>query len=103
MSIRNKPRDAAVFGIDIGKTVFHVLGLDAAHAPIQKATFRQEMLLQFFERASPVIVGMEVCPSCQWLARKLPAMGRKVRIVPAQLVKPFVKSNSDLPRLRLRC
>lgn len=40
MSIRNKPRDAAVFGIDIGKTVFHVVGLDAAHAPIQKATFR---------------------------------------------------------------
>jgi len=26
MSIRNKPRDAAVFGIDIGKAVFHVVG-----------------------------------------------------------------------------
>lgn len=55
MSIRNKPRDAAVFGIDIGKTVFHVVGLDASHAPIQKATFRRETLLQFFERASPVL------------------------------------------------
>lgn len=57
MTIRNKPRDAAVFGIDIGKTVFHVVGLDATGAPIQKATFRRETLLQFFERASPVLVG----------------------------------------------
>ena len=23
MSIRNKPRDAAIFGVDIGKTLFH--------------------------------------------------------------------------------
>lgn len=95
MSIRNKPRDAAVFGIDIGKTVFHVVGLDAAHAPIQKATFRRETLLQFFERASPVLVGMEACPGSQWLARKLQKMGHTVRIVPAQFVKPFVKSNKN--------
>ncbi|GGN62295.1 IS110 family transposase [Novosphingobium mangrovi (ex Huang et al. 2023)] len=95
MSIRNKPRDAAVFGIDIGKTVFHVVGLDAERSPIQKATFRRETLLQFFERASPVLVGMEACPGSQWLARKLQAMGHTVRIVPAQFVKPFVKSNKN--------
>lgn len=95
MSIRNQPRDAAVFGVDIGKTIFHVVGLDAAHAPIQKATFRREILLQFFERASPVLVGMEACPGSQWLARKLQAMGHTVRIVPAQFVKPFVKSNKN--------
>lgn len=46
MSIRNQPSDAAVFGIDIGKTVFHVVGLDAAHAPMQKATFSRSMRLQ---------------------------------------------------------
>ena len=95
MCMRNPPRDAAVFGIDIGKTVFHVVGLDAAHAPIQKATFRRETLLQFFERASPVLVGMEACPGSQWLARKLQMMGHAVRIVPAQFVKPFVKSNKN--------
>ncbi|QWT14406.1 transposase [Sphingobium xenophagum] len=95
MSIRNKPRDAAVLGIDMGKTVFHVVGLDAAHAPIQKATFRRETLLQFFERASTVLIRMEACPGSQWLARKLQAMGHTVRIVPAQFVKPFGKSNKN--------
>lgn len=95
MTIRNKHRDAAVFGIDIGKTLFHVVGLDATGAPIQKATFRCETLLQFFERASPVLAGMEAWPVSQWLARELQALGHTVRIVPAQFVKPYVKSNKN--------
>lgn len=41
MIIRNQPRDAGAFVIDIGKTVFQVVGLDAADAPIQKARFRR--------------------------------------------------------------
>lgn len=95
MTIRNKPKHAAVFGVDIGKTLFHVVGLDSSGAPIQRATFRRETLLQFFERAEPVLVGMEACPGSQWLARKLIGMGHTVRIVPAQFVKPYVKSNKN--------
>lgn len=95
MGLRNKPRDAAVFGIDIGKNVFHVVGLDGTGAPIQRATFRRETLLQFFERAAPTIVGMGACPGSQWLARKLKALGHTVRIVPAKFVKPYIKSNKS--------
>jgi transposase len=36
---------------------------------------------------------MEAYPGSQWMARKLQALGHQVRIVPAQLVKPYVKSN----------
>lgn len=95
MSLRNTPRDAAVFGIDIGKNVFHVVGLDRAGAPIQRATFRRDTLLQFFERAVRTTVGMEACPGSQWLARRLKALGHTVRIVPAKFVKPYVKSNKS--------
>jgi len=95
MSVRNKPREAAVFGVDIGKNVFHVVGLDPAGHPIQKATFRRDTILQFFERATPTIVGMEACPGSQWLARKLQGFGHKVRIVAAKFVKPFVKSSKS--------
>ena len=38
---------------------------------------------------------MEACPGSQWLARKLQAMGYQVRIVPAQFVKPYVKSQKN--------
>lgn len=95
MTQRNKPRDAAVFGIDIGKNTFHVVGLDGTGAPIQRTTFRRETLLQFFERAARTVVGMEACPGSQWLARKLKALGHTVRIAPAKFVKPYVKSNKN--------
>ncbi len=84
-----------VFGIDIGKNLFHTVGLDAAGNLVQKVAFRRETLLQFFERAKPTLVGMEACPGSQWLARKLSAMGHTVRIMPAQFVKPYVKSNKS--------
>lgn len=93
--IRNQPRAAAVFGVDIGKNLFHVVGLDGEGSPIQRAKFRRDTLIQFFERAEPTIVGMEACPGAQWLARKLTVFGHDVRIIPAQYVKPYVKSNKN--------
>jgi transposase len=93
--LRNKPRGAVVYGVDIGKSVFHVVGLDGSGRPIQKVKFRRETLLQFFERAAPAVVGMEACAGSQWLARKIKAFGHTVRIVPAQFVKPYVKSNKS--------
>lgn len=92
---RNQPRECAVFGIDIGKNLFHVVGLDGSGAIVQRIKFRRETLLQFFERACRTLVGMEACPGSQWLARKLQAMGYSVRIIPAQFVKPYVKSNKN--------
>ena len=73
--IRNAPRDAAVFGIDLGKNVFHVVGLDERGAIIQRVKFRRDALLTFFERAARTVVGMEACPGSQWLARKLSGDG----------------------------
>lgn len=93
--IRNAPRDAAVYGVDLGKNVFHVVGLDDRGAVVQRAKFRRDTLLTFFERAGRCLVGMEACPGSQWLARKLLAMGHQVRIAPAQFVKPYVKSQKN--------
>jgi len=93
MPQRNVPRSAAVYGIDIGKNIFHVVGLGSDGVPVQKVRFRRDTLLQFFERAAPAIVGMESCAGSQWVARKIQALGHKVRLIPAQFVKPYVKSN----------
>ncbi len=93
--IRNAPKDAAVYGVDLGKNIFHVVGLDSRGAVIQRVKFRRDSLLAFFERAMRTTVGMEACPGSQWLARKLQEMGRQVRIVPAQFVKPYVKSQKN--------
>ena len=93
--IRNAPKDAAVYGVDLGKNTFHVVGLGPSGAVVQRVKFRRDTLLAFFERANRTVVGMEACPGSQWLARKLIALGHQVRIVPAQFVKPFVKSQKN--------
>src|SRR6266496_3357084 len=85
----------ATFGIDIGKTNFHVVGLNADGQAELRRKFRREAMLQFFVTAPAALVGMEACPGAQWLARKLMSYGHTVRIIPAQFVKPYVKSNKN--------
>ena len=38
---------------------------------------------------------MEACAGSQWLARTIRSLGQTVRIIPAQLVKPYLKSNKN--------
>jgi transposase len=95
MTNRITPLPAASFGIDIGKNIFHVVGIDAAGRPIQKVKFKRDGLLRFFESPTSAVIGMEACPGSQWLARKLQGIGHNVRIIPAQFVKPYVKSNKN--------
>lgn len=84
-----------VYGIDIGKNLFHVAGLDGAGHVVLRTKFRRKALLQFFSNAPVAIIAMEACPGSQWLARKLAGYGHTTRIVPAQFVKPYVKSNKN--------
>jgi transposase len=93
--MRNQPRGSTVYGIDVGKNCFHVVGVDAAGKPIQRIKFRRDTLLTFLANATPALIGMEACPGAQWLARKLQALGHTVRIIPAQFVKPYLKSNKN--------
>ncbi len=93
--MRTHPRNAETYGIDIGKTVYHIVGADAEGRPIQRAKLSRATILTFFSNAPAALIGMEACPGSQWLARKLTALGHNVRIIPAQFVKPYVKSNKN--------
>lgn len=86
---------AVTYGIDLGKTWFHVVGLDSDGKPVTKGKFNRAGVQSFFVNVPTARIGMEACPGSQWLARKLQALGHDVRIVPAQFVKPYVKSNKN--------
>src|SRR5215467_11088677 len=85
----------AVIGIDIGKDVFHIVGLGVDG----KITFRRKIrrlgLKDAFEKLPPCIVGMEACLSAHFVSRLLRALGHKPRIIPAIYVKPFVKGQKN--------
>lgn len=93
--MRSKPCGASVYGIDLGKNTFHVVGTDPDGRPVQRVTLGRQTIFTFFSNAPAAVIGMEACPGSQWLARKLGALGHCVKIIPAQFVKPYVKSNKN--------
>ncbi|WP_329741431.1 IS110 family transposase [Dyella sp. A6] len=85
----------ATYGIDIGKNLFHISGLDKSGHSELRTKLKRDTLLQFFSNVPVAVIAMEACPGSQWLARKLQAYGHTVRIIPAQFVKPYVKFNKN--------
>ena len=69
------PKGASVYGIDLGKNSFHIVGMDNAGTPIQRAHLSRKTIFKFFMRADKALIGMEACPGSQWLARKLQEIG----------------------------
>ena len=72
-------------GIDIGKSVFHVVGLDVAGKPVFRSRFTRERLIEFLARATPTVVGMEACPGSNWLARKAALFSCSIRQTVCQI------------------
>jgi transposase len=93
--MRKHPKNAAVYGIDVGKTCFHVVAVDAGGHVLQQCKLNRATIFTFFVNAPRALIGMEACPGSQWLSRKLQALGHDVKIMPAQFVKPYVKSNKN--------
>ncbi len=82
-------------GLDLAKTVFQVHGADRDGRPVMRKKLRRGQVLGFFAGLSPCLIGMEACASAHYWARELQALGHKVRLIPPQYVKPFVKTNKN--------
>lgn len=87
--------EAAVIGIDIGKTSFHLVAIDASGAIQWKKKFSRTQLMRHMGTLPLCLVGMEACCGAHHLARELKALGHDVRLMAPQFVKPFVKSNKN--------
>lgn len=77
-----------VCGIDIGKTVFHLVGLSKEGHIVQKKRFSRKQLLTYMVNTPACLVGIEVCPGAHFLARALVAQGHSVKLMPAEYVSP---------------
>src|ERR1700690_59457 len=82
-------------GIDLGKTVFHLVGLDASgQVVVRKRCFRTQ-LQAFTANLQVQSIGVEACSGAHFLGRALRAQGHEVRLMPAQYVKPYIKTNKS--------
>ena len=84
-------------GVDIAKSVFHVHAVDGRDNPRWQAKLKRDKWLDALcARLSPgAEVGMEACASAHHWARKLQQSGFHVKLIGAQFVKPYVKSNKN--------
>ena len=82
-------------GIDLGKTVFHLVGLDLRGGVAVRKKFSRKQLLHFTANLQVRLIGMEACGGSHFLGRALREQGHEVRLIPAQYVKPYVKTNKN--------
>jgi transposase len=82
-------------GIDLGKTTFHLVGLDERSKVVLKKTFSRKQLLAYTANLQKSLIGMEACSGAHFIGATLRSQGHDARLIPAQFVKPFVKSNKN--------
>src|SRR5262249_12822660 len=85
--------EVTTIGLDLGKHVFQVHGVDAGGATVLRKQLRRAQVLAFFSRLPPCLVGLEACATAHYWARELRALGHEVRLMPAQYVKAYIKRN----------
>ena len=78
-------------GLDIAKTWFQAHGADGEGKPVFRRKLRRDQVLRFFKDLPATTIGMEACSTAHHWARQLTGLGHRVRLIPPQYVKPFVK------------
>ena len=81
------------FGLDLAKSVFQLHWVDTATGEVCRRRLRREQVLPFFANREPAVVAMEACGSAHYWGRQVRALGHEVKLIAAQLVRPFVPTN----------
>src|ERR1700693_1308713 len=85
----------ATMGIDIGKNSYHVVGLDKRGEIVLRQKFSRGQVEARLANMPPCLIGMEACVGAHHLSPQLLALGPDAKLMPAQYVKPFVKSHKN--------
>lgn len=85
----------ATIGVDIGKEVFHIVGLSTDGRIAFRRKIKRLALVETFKKLPPGVVGMEGCRSAHFVSRTLRQLGHRPKIIPAIYVKPFVKGQKN--------
>ncbi|MBO0763414.1 MAG: transposase [Hyphomicrobiaceae bacterium] len=93
---KSSDRPVAPIGIDIGKTTFHLVGLDKRGAIVLRTKVSRGQSADAAacqRRALPCRARSLLC--AHHIARQIEALGHDVRLIPAQYVKPFLKGHKN--------
>ena len=81
--------------IDTSKHVFTLHGVDAADRPVLRRELRRGRWEAFLAGLAPTEVVLEACGGSHHWGRRALALGHRVRLIPPQYVKPFVRRGKN--------
>jgi len=87
--------DIAVIGIDLGKTVCNLVGMDDRGAVVLRRRLQRFRLLDFLAKLPPCIVAMEACGGAHHIGRFCIDQGHEPRLMPPVYVRPYVKVHKN--------
>src|SRR6202051_471703 len=91
-------------GMNTSKRFFQLHGVNAAETVVLRKKLRRKEMVTFFEKLAPTVVGIEACGASHHWARLLQSFGHTVKLIPAQLVKPYVKrAKNDMADAEALC
>lgn len=90
---RGSTMNVTTYGLDLAKRVFQVHWVEPDTGEIKRKVLMRTEVAPFFARRTPGIVAMESCGSAHYWGRVLRGLGHDVRLIAAQFVRPFVKTN----------
>jgi transposase len=82
-------------GMDTSKHFFQLHGVDADERVVLRRKLDRRQVLVFFAKLDPTVIGIEACGASHYWARELTRLGHEVKIIAAQLVKPYVKRGKN--------
>src|SRR5256885_15165518 len=84
-----------VLGIDLGKNLCSLAGLDETGAVILRRRMKRASVLPFTAQLETCTVAMEACCGAHHLGRQLVAQGHVVRLMSPAYVQPYVNAQKN--------
>lgn len=82
-------------GVDLGKFSCHVVGQDQQGKVVEKRKILISKFAEYLVNLPPCAVFFEACGGAHYWCRKARSLGHRSEMIPANFVKPFVKSNKN--------
>lgn len=84
-----------IIGLDIAKSVFHLLAVNRAGRQVKRKQLKRHQVLSYLANLEPCLIAMEACGGAHYWAREIQALGHEVKLIAPQYVKPYVKGNKN--------
>jgi transposase len=86
---------ATFIGIELAKDVFQLHGAAADGTVVFRKKLSRVQFARFMSGHPLCTVAIEACPGAHHWARELAGKGHRVRLIPPQNVKPFIKRQKN--------